>query len=171
MRIGGGAVSIADVTDRTARDLGFVRPFWLNEIRAGRAFTFVGRIGPTAANFSHVQLVNPAASGITVVVYAIKTGDNVNAEIEVRTHNAELTNDIGAGVNLLSGGAAAAAHIRTEDNVALQGTLIERFPLLAGTPHEIVSGWHMELGAGEGLLIVPDGSNQRCFGNFRWIEF
>ena len=170
MRIGGGAVSIADVTDRTARDLGFVRPFWLNEIRAGRAFTGFSHLGPTASNYSHVQLINPSGSGITVTIREILIWCDTADLILFSTHNTALSSLSMAGINLLAGGTAGTGTVREENNVAQQGTSMERLQILANTPTFIVTDWHMELGAGEGVLFVPGTVNQRMGMAARWTE-
>lgn len=169
MRIGGGAVSIADVTDRNARDLGFVRPFWLNEIRAGRAFSFASGLDPSVGNNSHIQLINPAGSGITVILFDLWVSITVTGLLQFHTHNTELTL-ISTGTNLLAGGSASVAEIRRVDNAGLLGTAVNQFLLLADTPFNAAGKWLWELGAGEGILVVPGATNNGNTATYRWIE-
>ena len=170
MRIGGGAVSIADVTDRTARDLGFVRDFWLNEIRAGRAFMSGTAIGASGGNYSHLQLFNPVGSGITIIVYAIFVSTLSAGRVHKRTHNTALSSLSQTGTNLLAGQSAAIGEIRSESPAALQGTRVMDFSTLAQTLQEITRGWTFELGAGEGVLVVPNAVNVQIEANYYWIE-
>ena len=170
MRIGGGAVSIADVTDRALRDLGFVRPFWLNEIRAGRGFVHSVRLAASVGNNGHVQLFNPAASGITVLVKRLSHSSGGAPLAHMTQHNTELTTDAGAGVNLLSGGGAAAAHLRSVDNSGVLGTIIGNHEIPATTPLLWFDDWFMELGEGEGLVAVNGSVNVSINATFFWIE-
>ena len=170
MRIGGGAVSIADVTDRTARDLGFVRPFWLNEIRAGRAFVHAVRLAASVGDSGHIQLFNPAGSGITVIPYRLITATDANAALNLSQHNTELGTDNGVGVNLLSGGPASAAHLRSIDSAVGLGTILGETRSLADTPFEWYRDWLMELGEGEGLVSFSGTANILNMATFFWIE-
>lgn len=170
MRIGGGAVSIADVTNRAARDLGFVRPFWLEEIRAGRAFVRGGERSEVGGQFAHIQLINPAASGITVIVYSAISDLSAGDRTHLVTHNAQLTGLIGLGVNLLSGGNAGAGMVRSENNAVAQGTSIALRIATSSFPIEWFPGWGFELGEGEGILLRAGLVNTRIGATFKWIE-
>ena len=171
MRIGGGAVSIADVTDREARDLGFVRDFWFNEIRAGRAFFAGDRLGASIGNLGHFQLFNPGGSGITIVVHRVFQGVETALSVTLTLHNTALTTLVRQGVNLLAGGAAGVGEFRSQVNAAQLGTMGQYIPLLARTPYEMGKDWTVELGAGEGLIIMNQTANDGLYGNFEWIEF
>lgn len=170
MRIGGGAVSIADVTDRVARDLGFVRPFWLNEIRAGRAFAAGTTFGADPGENSHVQVFNPAASGITVIMRRALINGGVDSMYEIATHNVALTTLIGQGVNMLSGGGASLAEWRSQSIAGLSGTQFGRVSLLAETTFEMMKDWQIELGEGEGVLIRQLIVAQNVRVTMEWIE-
>ena len=170
MRIGGGAVSIADVTDRTARDLGFVRPFWLNEIRNGRAFSRGEQLGASVGNNGHIQLFNPAGSGITIIVHQIGYAPIANTLISLRAFNTELTTLRGTGFNLRAGSPAALGVTRVQDNAGLLGTGRDEFQGLARDFRFLVDGWDIELGAGEGVLMVSSNTNQDSYCTYKWIE-
>ena len=170
MRIGGGAVSIADVTDRTARDLGFVRPFWLNEIRAGRAFSGETSLAASVGNNSHLQLFNPVGSGITIVVKRIVTTPLADQSVEVRQHNTALTTLGMNGINLLSGGAAAIGEVRSQQNASRLGTRFRQLSLLANVPFDFAKDWDIELGAGEGVQLIGASTNVGIIGFYEWSE-
>src|SRR5574341_1564834 len=80
---------------------------WHTKVRAGAAVSRGHEEGTTAGTFSWIQIRNPAASGVQVVVYAwflsAQTSGNIIDGREYDTAGATL---VGAGVNLLSGGAA-----------------------------------------------------------------
>lgn len=143
---------------------------WLSEIRTGRAFTLGASLGPTAANNSHVQLFNPVASGIVVLVRVVICGPTVNDLILLRQHNTALTTLTGNGINLLSGAAASVAEVRTLDNAGLLGTNMGGFRVLANSSQQFGPDWLFELGAGEGLAIVPFTVNNGCAASFAWLE-
>ena len=170
MRIGGGAVSIADVTDRTARDLGFVRPFWLNEIRNGRAISRGERLNASVGDNGHIQLFNPAGSGITIIVHQIIYAPIAIDLCYLRAFNTELTTLRGTGFNLRAGSAAASGVLRIQDNAGLLGTGRDEFQFLARVSRFVVDGWDIELGEGEGVLMVGNNTNQDSYCTYRWIE-
>ena len=170
MRIGGGAVSIADVTDRPARDLGFVRQFWLNEIRAGRAFIRGGERSEAGGVFSHLQLINPAGSGITIVVKSAIMDMAASDRMNLATQNDQLTGLAGLGVNLLSGGNAGVGMVRSVNDAGALGTGIAIRLSIGSTPREWFAEWGFELGAGEGILFRPGLVNVPIRGTFQWIE-
>ena len=170
MRIGGGAVSIADVTNRTARDLGFVRPFWLNEIRNDRAFHRGGALAASAGNFNEIQLFNPAGSGITVVIKRILASVAAASGVMVRRHDPALATLDGTGFNLRAGGAAAQAVIRTTQIAALDGTRISEQLLGASVITPIAEDWNKELPANTGLLVTGRGVNIELMVYYEWNE-
>ena len=169
MRIGGGAVSIADVTDREARDLGFLRPFWLNEIRNGRAFMGGANLAASVGDNGHIQLHNPGGSGITVIVFSISHAVYADGTITLRVHDTAITTNTGNGQNLLRGGTGPVGDIRTVDNAGSLGTTMGSQAVLANTPFFWTEAWGIELGAGEGVLVTGD-SNVRHACTYLWIE-
>ena len=170
MRIGGGAVSIADVTDRALRDLGFTRPFWLNEIRAGRAFTRGGTQLAVGGEFSHLQLFNPVGSGVTILVHRAQAAVNSTNITSYRILNVSTGALVGVGVNLLSGQAAGVGQVRSFSNVALQGTQARILQVNQVDFLDWVKDWDFELGAGEGIALAVDAVNVRIDAYLDWIE-
>ncbi len=169
MRIGGGAVSIADVTDRVARDLGFVRDFWLNEIRAGRGFALGDNQAAGAGLLSQIQLINPAASGVTILVRRVTASKPTAGAMLLKTHNVGLATDVGAGVNLLAGAAAGAGHVREVAGAEI-GNSVSRFQVPANTPIELVIDWSWEIGEGEGIVVVDLTANETPTVTYEWAE-
>jgi len=143
---------------------------WYSEIRRGRAFAFSDDRGPTVGSFSHIQLFNPAASGVIVITRYAVFATGAGAALEVHTWNTAAVNLSGTGVNLLNGGAGSAARVRWEDNAARQGTSFLSVLVAASDARNILPDWICELDAGEGLTVVPNATNVRLIGGFFWIE-
>jgi len=143
---------------------------WLSEIRTGRAFTRGTGLAAVAANNGHVQLLNPAASGVNLIVRGIKFAVNVLGEIRVARYDTALGTLVGNGLSLLAGGTAALAEIRTATNVGALGTLMRQIPALASTSVELSPEWWIELGPGEGVVGIDMTVNDTVYGNFDWIE-
>lgn len=171
MRLSTGVAASADVTDRTARDLGFVREFWYNEIRNSRGFVRGDISGPTAGQYSHVQLLNPGGSGITIVIRRIVVSGPTASQIAVRTYNTALATLVSAGANYNAGAAAATGVVRKEDNVAILGSPILFHRMGADRPCEVVSAWAWQLGAGEGVLLNAEVTNIAVYVSYEWVEF
>lgn len=159
MRIGlGGAITVT-ATER-----------WLSEIRAGRAFIGNRVQVASAANFGHIQLLNPAGSAVTIIVRAIVLSLGAATRARMAYFDTALTTLVGTGANLLRGAAASVGTIRAEDNAAELGTEIYNINILSGTPTDPVPEWLCELGAGEGVLINCALVNTAILGNFLWME-
>ena len=171
MRIGGGAVSIADVTDREARDLGFVRPIWLREIRNNRGFVRGVSQPAVSGEQGHIQLFNPAASGITGLIFLVRGGLGGTGTGTFRQFNTELTTDVGAGFNLDVGAAAAACHLRRQTNAGLLGTEHTDNRMIGNTMYDLTPLWAYELAEGEGVMFVNATANESFTVNYYWIEF
>ncbi len=144
--------------------------FWLDNLR--RALSFAGGrlVSALAANFSEVQLINPAASGVVVLVYKANVGAPAGVTVQLRSHGANLTTDAGAGTNLDIGGAAAASHVRTDQVGAASGALISELHRPTNTDVDRFPLWLAQLDAGEGIVITTDAVNQAVSAEFFWVE-
>lgn len=159
MRIVAGGVPRVEAEER-----------WFTEIRRGRGF--VGGVfnGASAGNFSEIQLRNPAASGVTLLVRDIVLTVSATNHIDLRDHDAALATLGATGTNLLKGAAAANGQVRTATPAARDGTVILSFRLAGDTPLRPVPDWLFELGAGEGFLFTPNVVNVGLTATFAWIE-
>jgi hypothetical protein len=155
----GGTVTVQANTER-----------WLSEVRAGRAFALGVGQAAVAGEKGFVQLVNPAASGINVLVRSVIATLGVAGHLHIRHHTAGVDTDNGAGVNMLIGGAAGVAHLFVGTDVGLLGTALFNIRLAADTPIYPTPDWFAELGAGESLLVQCADNNVAVWGNFAWIE-
>ncbi len=144
--------------------------YWLDHLASSRAFSRGSLVAALAANFSEVQLINPAASGVVVRVYKANVGATVGLSVQLRSHGANLATDAGAGTNLDLGAAAGAAHVRTAQVGAADGALISDLHRPTNTDVDRFPLWLAQLDAGEGILITTDAVNQAVSAEFFWIE-
>lgn len=148
-------------------DLGF----WLSQVRLGRAFGGTTLVTGGASQYPETQILNPANSGVTVIVFAIQTNGDTTQSLHIATHNTALGTLGAGGTNLLSGGAAPAAELRTGTPTSLDGT---RFALwlnnstsgLMQTPLR----WIMELPAGKGLVVAGIVVGTTLAVSYQWVE-
>lgn len=143
---------------------------WLSEVRAGRAFVRGTYFGPAAGNNGHIQLFNPVGSLVNVVVRSLLLATNPAGVLNMAVYNTALGTLIGAGVNLLSGGAAGSAEVRTGSNVGVLGTLVGQYRVALDTPIYPSPEWFFELGAGEGVLVTSVNTDFNLSAVFTWIE-
>ncbi len=150
---------------------GAVAERWITELRAGRCFSQGSVIGPVAGQNSHIQLLNPAGSGVTAIVYSLTPACITTAtDAEMRRHDTALTTAIGNGTNLLVGGAAGQCQVRGQNNAGVLGsTVFWRLRLAAGV-YQFVNWWSAELGEGEGILIALMTVNVANVCSFWWNE-
>jgi len=142
---------------------------WIDDIRAGRAFAAGGNeVG--GANMSFVQLMNPAGSGITIIIKALILCPTVTSINHIAVHNTALTNLLDNGVNLLSGGSDGLGEIRGQQSAVALGTRFMQIPLLDDRPYIVPGSWFMELGAGEGIVMNQSFSGVDGIANWHWIE-
>lgn len=143
---------------------------WLAEIRNGRAFETGGGQSGVALQFSELQLLNPAGSGVTVTIHRVVGTIGGVSSLFYRTHGTALATLIGNGVNLQIGGAASAAQFRSETVAAIDGTVIRAVDVLANTPVYLAEEWDAVLGPGEGVLVAGATANTRITATFEWVE-
>ncbi len=144
---------------------------WLYMVRSGKAFTGYTNIGPSVGNVSEVQLFNPVGSGKTAIVYRFFSSASVAGIFNLSQFNTQFASLGMTGVNLQSGGPAAACQVRNATPVAQDGTIIDLYELLVNTTRTVVDDWYTILAAGQGLVASSQAVNLRLAGSFRWVEF
>lgn len=143
---------------------------WLSELRAGRAFSQTLALGATPAEYGHVQLFNPASSGVKIVVYTANAIGSSAMALYLSLYNTALTTDGGAGVNLLSGGSAGAGHIRSATDASQLGTALHFIQHAAGEHKYFEPRWLCQLGESEGVAVYASTVNVGMAVSFQWIE-
>lgn len=161
----------SDVSDRSTRDLGFVRDYWFRELRAGRCFGRGTNLTAAAGNNAHVQLFNPAGSGVNIIVHSVIVWVGTAQIIRIMERDvAEVL--VATGENLLNGGAASLGEIRTRDGVILANPPIVEVSIPVSTPFNPNPNipWLYEIGPGEGVIIVANTIATQLGVTYLWNE-
>lgn len=140
----------------------------IQESKLGRAF-FGGGFSEGAA-FAHVQLLNPAASGVVVYLTRFAGTNYAGSRLVIATRPTALSGASFAK-NKLIGGAAGAATVHNQNNGSALGTEVAQFHSGTNIPTEIIGIGQppIILAQGEGILVRgPSGNNIQ--GYFEWIE-
>ncbi len=159
MRINIGLASTVTATER-----------WFEEIRAGRAFGGASEITSTAGKVPAVQLINPAASGKTILVHRMVISTGVNQTIETYHDDVQRALNGPTKRNLLSGGAAPVGLIRVEDILGPAGTQWHRHLVSANVPTDLFPVWTGELQPGRGITFFGTTVVSKLIGGFFWVE-
>src|SRR3970040_1377450 len=144
--------------------------FWFTSLRASQAFIRGGKQGTGGAVFNEVQLLNPAASGVSIIVYRLKVGAPTSGSIQTRVHNPALATLVGTGINLLQGGAAGVGEVRTASPAAADGNLVSEIHRPNSADYDASPPWHWELPAGTGVLFTTSGQAEEISAEFYWVE-
>lgn len=185
----------ADVIDRAARLLGIVYGSLgqlaqvlvnaVNYLRvqvqghgdaetdAGAAFVWYGSQAAVAAEYSHCQLMNAAGSGKKVYVDRVEVAFDAGAVslVSAALYNTAMTTAGAAGINRLSGGAAASALFRSQANGTVLGTLIGTRQVLAGEHATFTFEPPIRLDAGKGLSVNGGTLNKLVYAAFHGREY
>jgi len=143
---------------------------WYTAVQAGTAFFAGHRQGATAGQFSHVQLLNPAASGVVIRVYYAAGGLNAAGRYRVNAYDTALATLVRNGVNCLSSGAAGIGELRTVDNAAALGAIIAEIQTGVDNTTPCGGMWPFTLAAGEGILFTSPAANIGVAAQFWWLE-
>lgn len=144
---------------------------FLEELLRGRAFVGGGTQGGAGGTFSHIQLFNPLASGVTVIVTSITASQGSGLDLIVAVNTAALTTNITTVGNQLAGGVAPVATLNSENNAVQQGTIVSREPQ-SGTTNivNIVKGSFFALEPGNGVLVNPVNQGNTLEASYSWLE-
>lgn len=140
---------------------------------AGQAFMRSLTIGASVGNYSHVQIHNPAGSGVVAYVDRLRIiAPGAVANLIINTHNAAITNDNGGGFNKDLGAAESACNIRHQHNGAQLGTNTLLQVTAGANVHmpDMVFEPPLRLGEGEGVLAVWASQNIALTAGWEWRE-
>ena len=147
--------------------------FWLQEIRAGRAF-FAGEFkGGVAATITQIQILNPAGSGIKVLLKHAVVSVGTTTSIIQFSHNVLIAGSVIVGKNLLIDSPASVALVRIDritGGVAEPGGGSPTVTALPNTPTRFIPEWLVELAPGKGFLIRTVSSDIDFGFIFYWTE-
>lgn len=124
-----------------------------------------------AAQYSHVELWNPAASGIDVMISQFSVRSATAGVIGVAFHNAALTTLRGAATSKLYGGAAGLSEAREQANGAsLGGNSILTFNISANGMQTVILKEPIVLVPSSGLLVRHGTVNADIGANLEFGE-
>lgn len=149
---------------------------WSEYVRTGRAFSAVALQGGVAGMFAHAQIFNPAGSGIRVRVRVIEAftvfGFAINQNVRRFDTALAVLGAFAGPENLLGGGPAPGAEIRTESRVVAAGGAFwvllgpgNTRPDYAPPPRD----WSHDLLPGQGVVNVATVGGF-VFAGYQWAE-
>jgi len=142
-----------------------------NEQSFSGYFTYAG----AAANYSYIQLFNPAASGVTLVVQAARALNYTTAigTLKLNSYNTELVTGSGTTQNKKVDGAVPKGLIKYERAVGTLGTnwlSAGYLPAINTLYNFIDKNDPIILTAGKGIVIRPGVVNEGIHAQFDWYE-
>lgn len=135
---------------------------------------FAGNVAraAVAAEYPHVQLFNPAASGKTLYIDGLVMSKGTSGAIYVGRYDTALITLSGNGVNQEFGGAASVAELRSASLAAITiGDQIQSLYCGASVPYELVVIAPFIVPPGFGMLLTVSVVNQDLYASFRWREY
>lgn len=150
MRIGGGGSQDVNLLQSDAaqfRNQDFV-------VDAELAFWGAAIQAAVAANFSGVQLFNPAASGVLALIDQIVISSTSTQEAFITSVSLELTTDIGTWDANKLGASGGLSHLRAEAQGLVPGDVAMRVHIIADIPVVLRFEYPVQIPAGNGLNVV-----------------
>lgn len=143
---------------------------WLNGCLQGKAFATVAGPGPTAGQYTYIELRNPTGSGRNLWVYAV-----IGSKVTAGWINLNFTTPpIGAGVvqglNLLSGVSGGVARLTQGSVVAPQGTNFGQLTVQASVQASLPYPWSIVIAPNCALFVNNLTVNEGLTANFMWME-
>tara|TARA_Y100000310_G_scaffold205886_1_gene206244 strand:+ start:258 stop:761 length:504 start_codon:yes stop_codon:yes gene_type:complete len=155
MRISGGGSGNVNVLQSDAgqfRNADFVTS-------QNGAFVRGAGIGGNAAEYTHIQCLNPAASGVVTLIDAIDVSVFSDSVVVFAHYDTELATKSGDFLPTLMGGSNGQTEFRWDQNGAQLGTTYFELSLLASMPRSVVFREPLQLAAEEGFLVYDQSTN------------
>lgn len=153
------------------RDRRFV-PVSRSDALDGKAFMKANSTGPVAAQNSHIELFNPAASPVNGLLLRLTVINNTGAagSFNLKSHNAALATGPQDGANKLIGGAAPNLTTYVENSAAPIGTVMGSFRLRADESLLWTFAEPIVLTPGNGIILAAAAVNSAAVCQFEWVE-
>lgn len=149
---------------------------WLEHVANGEAFSAENFLIGAGGVLVHLQLFNPAASGIRVRLRSVHVTGIIALAANVRRHDTPLTTlGLPAGFiveNLLGGQPVSVAEMRSQAPVAALGTTIWQISAPGSQPAIYPpegNEWGFDLLEGEGLLLQA-AAGATLIAMWQWVE-
>lgn len=129
-------------------------------------------VAAVASQYGHVQLFNPAASGVLVIVKAVRAsvGAAVTGQISLSLYDTALSTNVGTVANMYSGEAASAAQVRTATDASELGSAVDFGERASEDNLWIDCSPGLVIPANKGVLVVSSTVNISVFGYFKFRE-
>lgn len=156
MQIGGGGASDINVLQS---DAGAFRnkDFTVNQ---DKAFGIIMQQNGVASEYSHLQLHNPASSGVTAIIDEIYVTSEAVGRVWLTEYSTALATDLGTWMSKNLGGSNGTAKGKRDTNVAILGTIIMGVDINANTPFNISLEYPIIVPENNGLALVFGTVNQ-----------
>ncbi len=159
-----------DLIDQADRLVGKVQTFDDPTTIADQAFLLPTECNALAANYSHVQCLNPTGSGKVVFVDGIEYQLSTSDYVLLCSRGTALTTSYSTPKNKNIGGAAGSAEGRTQTNGSGLGTSILSRAGVAYQNQSMRFKAPLRLEAGEGVLLRPAAVNVLMWAYFEIRE-
>ena len=136
-----------------------------------RSFTAGEPRGPQAANFTHLQLLNPSSSERKIIITRWRTSVGAASVVQLRSFATPLTTLLTSVTNNIIGGPSPSAEFRFQNNASALGTaLITEVPKAMELDVELVDEDPFILTPGNGLLVTTSPNNIQVGVLINWRE-
>lgn len=174
---GGYDRALGEVTSEPKLTQSAGAPVGLDALTAN-GFAFAGAVqqAAVAAEYPHVQALNPAGSGKVFFVDTLIVSASVAGTIAVRRYDTALTTAPVAGqsVNKNIGGAAGVLQLRSQSSAVILPASVSSLLDVQVTANTITSvdmSAPIRLSAGQGLVVVTGAVNISLYANVAWREY
>ena len=149
---------------------------WVRHVKVGEAFSAENFVVGAGGLLAHCQLFNPLASGIRVRLRSVHAILGVAVGVNVSRHDVALTT-LGPPApfvteNLLGGGPANVAEMRSESPVAAVGSIFWQLNAPGNVPAIYPPHgreWGYDLLEGQGILLQA-AAGITLITNWQWVE-
>lgn len=143
----------------------------LARTNAGQAYLGDGFCSAVAAQYSHLQLWNAAANPRDLILEAVSFSVPVAASVSVLVDNAIRSTVANTAFNKKTGSPVGYGVLRSENNVAIQGTAYGLgYNMAAGVVQTVNLKEPIVIRPGYGINVVCGVVNTALSANFEWFE-
>lgn len=145
-----------------------------DKTKAGNCFFSSVAVAGVAGQFSMAQVLNPAASGVNVVVTNarfIAATTELNG-VQLRSYAVALATLLGGGANKFVGGTGSVAQVYYQQSVAHVGASVANFYYVANTYFDFDRSLEdpIVLPPNAGLVLAHNVPNSAMAAQFSWRE-
>lgn len=173
---GGYDRALGEVTAEPKLTQSAANPVGLDALTANN-FCFAGAVNrlAVAAEYPHVQLLNPVGSGRDVYIDTVYVSATNAGTVAIRRYDTALITApaVGQSINKNIGGAAGSAELRSESAATILAAApsLSELVVAASATLRIDVTAPIRLSPGEGVLVVIGVVNTSLYANIAWREY